>query len=67
MCKDNITRVILINEGMKIFMANEKSFLEADMQLNEYGFTTRCNSEQLSIYIVSAPYERDDGSVARIL
>lgn len=67
MQKDNIVYAVPINEGMKIFMADEKSFLEANKQLNKYGFTTRCNSEQWSIYIVSAPYERDDGSVVRIL
>lgn len=67
MCKDNIVCAVPIHEGMKIFMANEKSFLEADRQLNEHGFTTRCNAEQWSIYIVSAPYEKDDGSIVRIL
>ena len=67
MNENNIVRVVPIHEGMKIFMSNEKSFLEVDRQLNEYGFTTRCNSEQWSIYIVSAPYERDDGAVVRIL
>lgn len=67
MCKDNIVRVIPIHEGMKIFMTSEESFLEADRQLNEYGFTTRCNAEQWSIYIISAPYERDDGSIVRML
>jgi hypothetical protein len=67
MCKDNIVRVVPIHEGMKIFMTSEESFLEADRQLNEYGFTTRCNAEQWSIYIVSAPYERDDGLIVRIL
>ena len=67
MGKDNIVRVVPIHEGMKIFMTSEDSFLEADRQLNEHGFTTRCNSEQWSIYIVSAPYERDDGSIIRIL
>lgn len=65
--KDNIAHVVPVHEGMKIFMTDEKSFLEADKQLNEYGFITRCNSEQWSIYIVSAPYERDDCSVIRIL
>lgn len=65
--KDNIVRVAPINEGMKIFMADEKSFLEIDKQLNEYGFTTRCNSEQWSIYIVSAPYEKIDNSVIKIV
>lgn len=67
MCKDNIVRVVPIHEGMKIFMTSEESFLEADRQLNEHGFTTRCNAEQWSIYIISAPYERDDGSIVRIL
>ena len=67
MNENNIVRVVPIHEGMKIFMTSEESFLEADRQLNEYGFTTRCNSEQQSIYIVSAPYERDDKSIVRIL
>ena len=67
MGKDNIVRVVPVHEGMKIFMNSEKSFLEADKQLNENGFTTRCNAEQWSIYIVSAPYEKYDGSVIRIL
>lgn len=67
MCKDNIVRVVPIHEGVKIFMTSEESFLETDRQLNKYGFTTRCNTEQWSIYIVSAPYERDDGSIVRIL
>ena len=67
MHKDNIVRVALIHEGMKIFMADEKSFLDVNKQLNRCGFTTRCNSEQWSIYIVSAPYERDDGSWVKIL
>lgn len=65
--KDNIVKVVPVHEGMKIFMTDEKSFLEADKQLTEYGFITRCNAEQLSIYIVSAPYEKSDGSVIRIL
>ena len=65
--KGNIVQVVPIHEGMKIFMTDEKSFLETDKKLTEYGFTTRCNSEQWSIYIVSAPYEKDDGSVVRIL
>lgn len=60
MYKDNIVRVVPIHEGIKIFMTSEESFLETDRQLNEYGFTTRSNIEQWSIYIVSAPYERDD-------
>ena len=67
MNENNIVRVVPIHEGMKIFMTSEESFLEADRQLNEYGFTIRCNSEQWSIYIVSAPYERDDKSIVRIL
>lgn len=67
MCKDIIVRVVPIHEGMKIFMTSEESLLEADRQLNEYGFTTRCDAEQWSIYIVSAPYERDDWSIIRIL
>ena len=67
MYKDNIVRAVSIHEDMKIFMTSEESFLEADRQLNEYGFTTRCNVEQWSIYIVSAPYKRDDGSIVRIL
>lgn len=66
MGKDNIVRVAPVHEGMKIFMSSKKSFLEADKQLNEYGFTTRCNAEQWSIYIVSAPYDTSDGSVVRI-
>ena len=49
MCKDIIVRVVPIHEGMKIFMTSEESLLEADRQLNEYGFTTRCNAEQWSI------------------
>lgn len=64
---DTRVHAVPINEGMKIFMTDEKSFLEVDRQLNEYGFITRCDPEQWSIYIVSAPYERDDGSVVRIL
>lgn len=67
MCKDNIVRGVPIHEGMKIFMTSEESFLEMDRQLNEYGFTTRSNTEQWSIYIVSAPYERDGGLIVRML
>lgn len=59
MCKDIIVRVVPIHEGMKIFMTSEESLLEADRQLNEYGFMTRCDAEQWSIYIVSAPYEKE--------
>ena len=54
---NNIVRAVPIVKGTKIFMKDEKSFLKVDKQLNEYGFTTRCNSEQWSIYIVSTPYE----------
>lgn len=46
MCKDIIVRAVPIHEGMKIFMTSEESLLEADRQLNEYGFTTRCDAEQ---------------------
>ena len=67
MNENNIVRVVPIHEDMKIFMTSEESFLEADRQLNEHGFTTRCNAKQWSIYIISAPYERDDGSIVRIL
>ena len=67
MCKDIIVRAVPIHEGMKIFMTSKESLLEADRQLNEYGFTTRCDAEQWSIYIVSAPYEIDDWSIVRIL
>lgn len=67
MCKDIIVRAVPIHEGMKIFMTSKESLLETDRQLNEYGFTTRRDAEQWSIYIVSAPYERDDWSIVRIL
>lgn len=67
MYKDIIVRAVPIHEGMKIFMTSEESLLEADRQLNQYGFTTRCDAEQWSIYIVSAPYEKDDQLIVRIL
>ena len=67
MCKDIIVRAVPIHEGMKIFMTSKEFLLETDRQLNEYGFTTRGDTEQWSIYIVSAPYEKDDWSIVRIL
>lgn len=53
--KYNYVRATPLKEGMTLYMPDYQSYLEATEKLNEYGFEIQCNTEQLSIYILSCP------------
>lgn len=64
---ENVVRTVRVAEGLKMWALTEQDFLDMKRTLNKSGCIIRTNKEQRSIYIVSTPYDKPDGSILRIL